>query len=48
MTYCTTGKRIWPSRRAAKLHAGRVHSHRMRAYLCDECGRWHLSNEEKR
>lgn len=48
MTYCTTGKRIWLSRDAAKRHAGRVHHHRMRAYFCTECRAWHLANEEKR
>lgn len=47
VTACSTGKRAWVERAAAKTAAETARKSgrgRMRAYLCDECDRWHIGH----
>ena len=41
-----SGKVRWSSKRLA-IRATRDVSNRLRAYLCDECHRWHVTDGEK-
>lgn len=43
----TCGKRIYTSVRAARLAHAKAH-YRVRAFWCDECGGYHVTNNEKR
>lgn len=44
MTSCHTGKRVYLSKRDAR--EANEHNHkRLRVYLCDECRRWHVTQE---
>lgn len=46
--YCeNTGKRSYKSVTHARA-ANRQASFRMRAYICEDCGNYHICNEEKR
>ena len=42
---CTeTGKRQWPSRRAAQATSKQIRGNHMSAYRCDHCEFWHLGH----
>lgn len=41
----STGKRAYLSRQHARA-ANRHNPHRLRAYLCPECQRWHVAKRE--
>lgn len=41
---CLTGKREHQSRRSAKAHAARLRPERLREYLCEHCGAWHVGH----
>lgn len=45
----TTGKRSWHSQDAALAAAGKMPGKRhRRIYLCNHCGRWHITSKPKR
>lgn len=48
---CSTRKRGWGSRKSAHRAAQQTRKigyGRMRAYLCEECDRWHIGHLPKR
>lgn len=44
---CTCGKKCYDSRRQARAGI-RAFRHRMRAYLCHESNKWHLTRVTKK